>query len=145
MDYVLTQIYCLIVLEAVSEMGFHGVKIEMSAESPSFWRIWEESLPLHIQVLRGCLCSASHMASCVCVCVCLCTQFYLTLCYPKEAVAWLLPDRGFSRQEYWSRLPFPPLGDLRDSGIELVPPVCPALAGRFFTTEPSHPSSKPAT
>ena len=24
----------------------------------------------------------------------------------------------FSRQEYWSRLPFPPSGDLPDSGIE---------------------------
>ena len=39
----------------------------------------------------------------------------------------------FSRQEYWSRLPFPSPGDLSDPGIE---PVSPALAGRFFTTEP---------
>ena len=27
---------------------------------------------------------------------------------------------GFSRQEYWSGQPFPPLGDLSDPGIELV-------------------------
>ena len=40
---------------------------------------------------------------------------------------------GFSRQEYWNVLPFPPLGDLPDPGIE---PVSPALAGGFFTTEP---------
>ena len=40
---------------------------------------------------------------------------------------------GFSRQEYWSRLPFPSPGDLPDPGIE---PVSPALAGRFFTTKP---------
>ena len=40
---------------------------------------------------------------------------------------------GFSRQEYWSRLPFPSPGDLLGSGIE---PASPALAGRFFTTEP---------
>ena len=39
----------------------------------------------------------------------------------------------FSRQEYWSRLPFPPPGDLPNSGIK---PVSPALAGGFFTTEP---------
>ena len=39
----------------------------------------------------------------------------------------------FSRQEYWSRLPFPPLGDLPNPGLE---PVSPALAGRFFTTAP---------
>ena len=31
---------------------------------------------------------------------------------------------GFSRQEYWSGLPFPPPGDLPDSGIE---PTSPAL------------------
>ena len=40
---------------------------------------------------------------------------------------------GFSRQEYWSGLPFPPPGELSDPGIK---PTSPALAGRFFTTEP---------
>ena len=40
---------------------------------------------------------------------------------------------GFSRQEYWSGLPFPSPGDLPDPGIK---PASPALAGRFFTTEP---------
>ena len=40
---------------------------------------------------------------------------------------------GFSRQEYWSGLPFPPPGDLVDPGIEPASPVSPALAGRFFT------------
>ena len=43
---------------------------------------------------------------------------------------------GFSRQEYWSGLPFPPPGDLPDLGIEPSSPASPALAGRFFTTEP---------
>ena len=43
---------------------------------------------------------------------------------------------GFSRPEYRSGLPFPTPGDLPDSGIELVSPASPALAGRFFTTEP---------
>ena len=43
----------------------------------------------------------------------------------------------FSRQECWNGLPFPPPGDLPDPGIEAVsPPTSPALAGRFFTTEP---------
>ena len=40
---------------------------------------------------------------------------------------------GFPREEYRSGLPCPPPGDLPDSGIE---PMTPALAGRFFTTEP---------
>ena len=39
----------------------------------------------------------------------------------------------FSRQEYWNGLPFPPPGDLPNSGIE---PTSPAMAGRFCTTEP---------
>ena len=42
----------------------------------------------------------------------------------------------FSRQEYWSGWPLPSPGDLHNPGIEPVSPVSPALAGRFFTTEP---------
>ena len=53
--------------------------------------------------------------------------------------SWTVPlqaslSMGFSRQEYWSRLPFPTPGDLPNPGIE---PTSLALAGRFFTTEPS--------
>ena len=43
---------------------------------------------------------------------------------------------GFPRPEYWSGLPFLSPGDLSDPGIELVSLESPALAGRFFTTEP---------
>ena len=45
---------------------------------------------------------------------------------------------GFPRQEYWRGLPFPPLGDLPNQGIELT---SPALAGKFFTAEPPGKSS----
>ena len=41
---------------------------------------------------------------------------------------------GFSRQEYWSGLPFPPLGDLPNPGIKPASLLSPALAGIFFTT-----------
>ena len=41
---------------------------------------------------------------------------------------------GFSRQEYWSGLPYPPPGDLPDPGIKPVSLISPALAGRFITT-----------
>jgi len=41
---------------------------------------------------------------------------------------------GFPRQEYWSGLPFPSSGDLPKPGIK---PMSPALAGGFFTTEPT--------
>ena len=40
----------------------------------------------------------------------------------------------FSRQEYWSELPCPPLGDFPNPGIELVSHISRALAGRQFTT-----------
>ena len=41
---------------------------------------------------------------------------------------------GFSRQEYWSGLPFPPPGDLPDPGIKPVSLLLPALAGGLLTT-----------
>ena len=39
------------------------------------------------------------------------------------ATAWTVASRAslsmeFLRQEYWSRLPFPPPGDLLDPGVE---------------------------
>ena len=40
---------------------------------------------------------------------------------------------GFSRQEYWSGLPFPSPGDLPDPGIE---PRSPALQADTLTSEP---------
>ena len=40
----------------------------------------------------------------------------------------------FPRQEYWSGLPWPPPGDLPESGIEPLSLVSPALVGRVFTT-----------
>ena len=42
--------------------------------------------------------------------------------------------QGFSRQEYWSRLPRPPPGDLPDPGVVPASLMSPALAGGFFTT-----------
>ena len=40
----------------------------------------------------------------------------------------------FSRQEYWSGLPFSTLEDFPDPGIEPESLVSSALAGGFFTT-----------
>ena len=45
---------------------------------------------------------------------------------------------GFSRQGYWSGLPFPPPGDLPNPGIE---PESPALqAGSFPAELPGNPT-----
>ena len=55
-------------------------------------------------------------------------QSRLTLCDPFDCQA--PPSMGFSRQEYWNRLPCPPPGDLPNPGIKSR---SPALAGGFFT------------
>ena len=43
---------------------------------------------------------------------------------------------GFSRQESWSGLTFPPAGDLPNPGIETVSSASPVLVSKFFTTAP---------
>ena len=43
----------------------------------------------------------------------------------------------FSRQEYWSGLPYPPPGDLLNPEIEATPPVSPALQVDSLSPEPS--------
>ena len=76
---------------------------------------------------------------CVCVCVCVCAranslQSRLTLCDPMDCSPQAPLSVGFPREEYWSRFPFPPPGDLPDSGIEPVSIIPAELAGAFFTT-----------
>ena len=45
------------------------------------------------------------------------------------------PSLGFSRQEYWSGLPFPSPGDLLDLQIQPKTFTSPELAGCFFITQ----------
>ena len=63
------------------------------------------------------------------------SQSHMILCDPIRMQTPL--SKEFSRQEYWSRLQFPPLGHLPYPGVEPVSPESPALAGRFFTTVPT--------
>ena len=69
----------------------------------------------------------SYLIVCVCVCVCvcmhLCTRAYMSL----SVTSWtghISLSMGFSRQEYWSGLPFPSPGDLPDQGSNLGLPHC---------------------
>ena len=55
-------------------------------------------------------------------CVC------LTLCNPIDGTQPAPPSVGFSRQEYWSGLPFPSRGDLLNPGIKPRSPTLPADA-----------------
>ena len=64
--------------------------------------------------------SSTYLSPCVCVCVCVhvraLAKSCLTLCDPVDCS--LPGSMEFSRQEYWSEMPFPSPGDLPDSGTE---------------------------
>ena len=59
-----------------------------------------------------------------------CVQLFLTLWTVAHQAS---PSMGFSRQEYWSGLPFPSPGDLTDPGIKLR---SPALQADSLPSEP---------
>ena len=57
---------------------------------------------------------------------------YMLSCVQLFGTPWTVARQAplsmeFSRQEYWSGLPFPPPGYLPDPGTELTSPVSPAL------------------
>ena len=67
-------------------------------------------------------------------CVYVCAQ--LLSCVRLFATPWTVAcqaplSKGFSRQEYWSGLPFPTPGDLPDSVIEPESPLSPELESRL--------------
>ena len=66
------------------------------------------------------------------------TQLYPTLCNPWTVAHQAPLSMGFSRQEYWSGLPFPSPGDLPNPGIK---PGSPALQADPL---PSEPPGKPS-
>ena len=65
-------------------------------------------------------------------CIDMCVPSHVRLSAAPWTIVYQAPlSMGFSRQEYWSGLPFPSPGDLPDSGTEPMPP---ALADGFFTS-----------
>ena len=61
----------------------------------------------------------------------LCVCVWSLSCVWLFVIPWTIAfqaslSMGFSRQKYWSRLPFPSLGDLPDPGIEPRSPVLQA-------------------
>ena len=59
-------------------------------------------------------------------------QSCLTLCDPRNSSRQVPLSMAFSRQEYWSGLPFPSLEDPPDPGIK---PRCPALQADSLPSE----------
>ena len=79
-------------------------------------------------------CNEKALISCLVVKLC-----------PTFAAPWTLAcqaplSMGFPRQEEWSGLPFPSLGDLPDTGIQ---PTSPALSALKADSLPSEPRGKP--
>ena len=66
--------------------------------------------------------------------LCLVIQSCLTLCDPMNCDPMLLCPWGFSRQEYWSGLPFLSPGDFSNPGIE---PRFPSLQADSLPSEAS--------
>ena len=66
-------------------------------------------------------------------CGCLVGKLCPTLATPWTVVFQAPLSMGFSRQEYWSGLPFPSPGDLLDPGTE---PGSPALQADALPSEP---------
>ena len=68
------------------------------------------------------------------MCVCVLSRFsHVRLFETLWIAACQTPlSMGFSRQEYWSGLPFPPPGNLPHPGIKPASPVSSALASDSF-------------
>ena len=80
---------------------------------------------------------------CVCVCARARARARMSALSPVRlfVTPWIIAFKAsqsmeFSRQEYWSRLPFPTPGDRPDPGIKPTFLASPALAGGFFTIAP---------
>ena len=74
-----------------------------------------------------------HLPSYASVQVAFVAQLYPTLCDPMDCSNQVSLSMEFSRQEYWSGLPFLSPGDLSDPGIK---PRFPALQADSLLTEP---------
>ena len=98
----------------------HGWRIDELMLEERLWRIYIPRYMVGSDGYDKCVCSVE----------------------PDSMTPWTIAHQaplsmGFSRQEYWSELPCPPLGEPPDSGIKPVSPRTPALAGGFFSTESS--------
>ena len=84
-----------------------------------------------------------RLRMCVCVCVCVCARACVGTQLLSHVRLFVTPwtitcqaplSMEFSRQEYWSGLPFPSPGDLPNPKMEPASLASPALAGSFITT-----------
>ena len=90
------------------------------------WSLWKAFLSLAILWNSAFRCLVKSLS---------CVRLFVT---PLTVAYEASPSMGFSRQEYWSGLPFPSPGDLPDPGIETRSPTLQA------DTLSSEPPGKPS-
>ena len=106
------------------------------------WDVWlKENLP------KSCNYSSCHNWGCAKIYAISDIFFFLAhshivvvdmlSCVQLSSTLWTVACQAplsmeFSRQEYWSGLPFPPPGDLPEAEIKPVSPLAPALQMDFF-------------
>ena len=100
-------------------------------------RVWVRAVCTFPDVKQYCVirvCGGAPLCVCVCVCMCVCVYSYVLsrvrLCSPMDYSPPASSVLRFSRQAYWSGLPFPA------PRIGPTSPVSPALAGGSFTPLP---------
>ena len=98
------------------------------------WSIsFKDCESLHCTLVTCVQCTYVHTCACVCVVSCFSlVRLFVTLWTVGSLQAPL--SMGFSKQEYWSGLPFPLPGNLPNTGIQPVQLMSPTLASGFFTT-----------
>ena len=122
-----TEIYCPFLLLMAYRVGALGTGFQLSSAIVSSWVIWGSSCPL--QKLSFPLLHSVNNHVHMCVHACVLSHFSRVRLF---VILWTAAFQAplsveFSRQEYWSGLPCPPLGKLPDPGIEPRSPVAPAL------------------
>ena len=114
------------------------IKNRLGGYTSSHWSVDLWQLSFHFLYFFP-FCSFSCVCVCVCVCVCIfsCVLNCVRLFWPHGLYnPPMSTSMEFSRQEYWSGLPYIPPGCLPDPGVELASLASPAPAGRFFNTAP---------
>ena len=119
--------------------GWLFILLHEVSTAPLQGRLYEGCAECALHNYRGCHCllrqhwqvdslTMNHQGSPITKCVH--AQSCLTLCESMDVACQAPLSMEFSRQEYWSGLPFSPPGNLPNPGIE---PTSPVLAGGFFT------------
>ena len=115
-------------------VGCHFLLQCMKVKSQS--EVAKSCLTLTVMFITQCIQTSNYFAvNLKLICATLFQLFQLcpNLCNPMTVACQAPLSIGFSTQEYWSGLSFPPPGNLPDLRIKPKSLASRALAGRFFT------------